>query len=287
MHNAALDESFDSPTPNVTRRSHRGPDCAGPNRATARLAGCLAAAITLGFGVATTEAAVIGGSGYRAFSDSPFATLDFSGANGYFYLETFEDQSLDTPGVTVTQGLGITSTLGGFSAASVDSVDADDGLVDGRCRDASGSYCDGYYGGGFPGVGFEFSEEVLGSLPTHVGIVWVDGTNPVAFEARNASGQLLGSFGPAFSAGPAFDDQDVLEDIFVGAVFDEGIKSILVTSGSGGIEVDHLQYGFGVVVPAPGGFVLTLTAIASAFGASWRRRTRSTPGKPASPTRAA
>lgn len=119
----------------------------------------------------------------------------------------------------------------------------------------------------------EFDDAVLGNLPTHVGLVWTDGVNPVSFQALDAAGSVLGSFGPAFPAGVGYAYDDVAEDIFIAAVFPEGIKSIRITGGAGGgIEVDHLQYGFGAEVPAPGALPLMLTALLGAAGSSRVRR---------------
>lgn len=215
------------------------------------------------------HAAYVGGSSYQSFAaDSPFAGVDFSG--GYFYLEDFEDGLLNTPGVSVSAGF-ITSS--GFSGPIIDSVDEDDGAVDGQCV-----ACDSWFNSpGSTGLTFTFDESMLGGLPTYVGIVWTDGVNSLNFEAFDPMGVSYGVFGPFSTAGGAFADQDVLEDTFLGAIFAAGISAIHVTSGAGGgIEVDHLQYGLASLdgmsdVPVPAALPLFLTGLA---GLGWRRKRR-------------
>src|SRR5690349_19688285 len=60
---------------------------------------------------------------YTSFNDSDLNGVDFSG--GYFHLEDFEDEQLNVPGVTASAGAP-------FAPGSItDSVDADDGTIDG------------------------------------------------------------------------------------------------------------------------------------------------------------
>jgi hypothetical protein len=66
----------------------------------------------------------LGPTPYLSFADSPFNGGSFS----YFYLETFEDHLSNTPGVTGSPG-GVTSVV--FGPSIHDSVDADDGVIDG------------------------------------------------------------------------------------------------------------------------------------------------------------
>ena len=74
----------------------------------------------------SAHAAFVGGTTYQSFAlDSPFSGLGFS----YFHLENFEDGLLNTPGVAANVGF-VTST--GFAKGPIiDSVDEDDGSVDG------------------------------------------------------------------------------------------------------------------------------------------------------------
>jgi len=183
----------------------------------------------------------LGPSSYVEFADSPFSGAGF----GYFYLEDFEDSALNTPGVSASAGNP--TGPGGLT----DSVDADDGMIDG-----SGTQGRSLFGNGATGFTFTFDAGVLGSLPTHVGIVWTDGaiSNEVTFEAFDAMGFTLGAI-----VASGIGDSDFLggtsEDRFFGVVEPQGISAVhifnsMMSGGGSGIEVDHLQYG-GTVVPVP------------------------------------
>jgi hypothetical protein len=219
-----------------------------------------AAVVSLSLIANSALAAYVGGNSYQSFANSPFSGLSFG---GYFHLENFEDQSLNTPGVTQSGG---TITSGGFSGTIIDSVDADDGAVNGSCNKGAAAFvaCDSFFGSGATGISFTFGAGVLGTLPTHVGIVWTDGVNSVNLEAFDAMGASLGVFGPFNVAGGGFADQDVAEDTFVGVIEPGGISRILITSGAGGgIEVDHLQYGADATstVPEPTPLALLMLAL--------------------------
>lgn len=199
---------------------------------------------------------------YLSFADSPFS----GGSFGAFYLETFEDHLLNTPGVSSSPG-GVTSVV--FGPFIHDSVDADDGLIDG-----SGLQGDSYFSGsGSGGVTFTFSAAALGSLPTSVGIVWTDadGGSSVTFSAfgPGGSGDLL--FTQTRSGFVDFSNNgETAEDRFFGVVNAAGISAIFVSNTFGGIEVDHLQYG--LAVPEPQSYVLMLAGLAAGFVAARRQR---------------
>jgi hypothetical protein len=168
---------------------------------------------------------------YLSQADSPFTDLSFP---SYFHLEDWEDDALDTPGVTSPS-----ATLGSsFGEAYIDSVDGDDGVVDGRC---SGG-CNTLWEGG--PVTFTFDAVALGGLPTHVGAVWTDGPGGTSavFEAFDAADVSLGI---SMDTGNADSDNSggVAEDRFLGVVHAAGVKRVVIQSSSGAIEVDHLQYG--------------------------------------------
>lgn len=172
---------------------------------------------------------------YLKAGDSPFGNVVFD----WSYLEDFEDHVFDVPGVS-TGGGRLSST---FGPTLIDSVDGDDGNVsDNRCIKSVGT-CDAWWGAG--SLRFTFNATVLGSLPTHVGLVWTDGGGKVSFEAFDAEGISLYKFGP-FSE-PGFPDDTVnsstAEDRFFGAYAPGGIGSVLISNTAGGIEIDHLQYG--------------------------------------------
>ncbi len=197
---------------------------------------------------------------YLQASDSPVVAVGMD----YFWLEDFEDFALNTPGVTASAGY---STKPTWPASMTDSVDGDDGAVDG-----SGNGGNSWFSmDGGTGVTFTFDDGVLGSFPTHVGIVWTDGVDPLGFEAYNAYGVLVGSVTATGIADSVYTGTTA-EDRFFGMIYDDGISKIRLYSGAGGgIEMDHLQYGGNNPIPAPGAVVL---AGVGAALAGWLRRRR-------------
>lgn len=205
----------------------------------------------------TTHAGVfLGPSPYLSFADSPFKGIaGFS----YFYLEDFEDGLLNTPGVSSSGGTVLAPS------GSTDSVDGDDGAIDG----------DGTHGHSLIStpatktLTFTFDAAKLGGLlPTHAGIVWTDvgvssprtGFDEVTFSAIDGTGASLGSIGP-FTLGDGSVLGQTAEDRFFGITnIGGGIKSITVSmASSSDWEVDHLQYGFlprDAAVPEPATVVM-------------------------------
>ena len=186
-----------------------------------------------------SSAALLGPSEYLCFDDSaiagcggkesPFAHSTYS----YFHLENFEDHLFNSPGVSASGGI-VTSTA--FSSIH-DSVDADDGTIDG-----SGLLGDSFFWDGATGIKFTFDSLVLGGLPTDAGIVWTDGAGVTSFEAFDENGISLGINGPVAIADGSVNGETA-EDRFFGARNPGGISAIYINNSAGGIEVDHLQYG--------------------------------------------
>jgi hypothetical protein len=210
---------------------------------------------------------------YQQFSvDSPFSGLSFD----WFYLEDFEPLStksgpgFDVPGVTASAG-GIIPPYS--PSGYIDSVDEDDGSVDG---DGGGGHSF-FYTSGPTGITFTFDAGALGTLPTHAGIVWTDGLNSITFEAFNAGGFSLGTVN-AVHATAGFDGSTD-SDRFYGAIDSGGISKIHIKSGGSGIEVDHLQYGAASAspgptpIPVPGAFVLGAIGLGMV---GWMKRRRDT-----------
>jgi hypothetical protein len=180
---------------------------------------------------------------YLSSADSPFASLYTSPD---FYLEDFEDGSLNTPGVTSATGSVLSDPL------YTDSVDADDGFVDGFGSDGKS-----FYSAGSTTFTFVFDEGTLGYLPTNVGVVWTDvgfaspdnGYGNVVFEAFDTSGVSLGYIGPC-AVGDGKSAGQTAEDRFFGVFYPNGISKITIAmANSTDWEIDHLQYG--KVVPIP------------------------------------
>jgi len=193
---------------------------------------------------AAPNATAYGPTPYLSFADSPFNSLSFS----YFYLEDFEDHLFNTPGASADGG-GVNSVISGPTIH--DSVDADDGAIDGSGLDG-----DSYIIYPVPPassaspVRFSFNAGVLGSLPTHVGIVWTDGLGTTLFEAFDAFGAPIEVIGPVAIADGSINGETA-EDRFFGASHSGGISSVRISNTIAGMEVDHLQYG-GIVPDLPG-----------------------------------
>jgi uncharacterized protein (TIGR03382 family) len=192
----------------------------------------------------------LGPSQYLAAADSPFYERA-----GYF--EDFEDGELNTLGVTFNAGRVVGP---GFN---VDSVDGDDGFIDGNGNDGHSWFVVGSAGL----LTVTFDAELLEGLPTWAGIVWTDGRNEVMFEAFDANGESLGVVSSATSDGDSFGG--TAEDRFFGLDWEAGISGFnLWNTAELPMEVDHLWYG--TEIPAPGtASVLSVIALAAV---SRRRR---------------
>jgi hypothetical protein len=191
---------------------------------------------------------------YLSLADSPFNAGTFN----YFHTETFENHLLDTPGLTADAG-GVTSVV--FGPSIHDSVDADDGSIDG-----SGLGGDSYFSGnGAGGVRFSFSAATLGALPTSAGLVWTDGGagTSVTFSAFGATGNLLFTVTRSGFADNS-NNGETAEDRFFGVTDADGISAIFMSNASGGMEVDHVQYGGAAVaaIPEPETYALLLAGLA-------------------------
>jgi hypothetical protein len=209
----------------------------------------------------------LGPSPYLSFSDSPFSDVDFS----YFYLEDFED-GFNVPGVTANTD----QVLG--PATLTDSVDGDDSSNDGFGSAGHSLYSKG----SLEKLTFTFDINVLGELPTHVGLVWTDvgaligetpqnatGIGKVGFEAFDGMGISLGTIGPVELGDGRFDGTTA-EDRFFGVAYKQGISKFTISMNSQDWEVDHLQYGR--AVPEPASVLALLTFGTVAMGAARKKR---------------
>ncbi|HYP09119.1 MAG TPA: hypothetical protein VER03_23030 [Bryobacteraceae bacterium] len=209
----------------------------------------------------------LGPTPYVSAADSPFAAY-MGGPN--FYLEDFEDGELNTPGIAQTilfplygeLGLSIVSPPG----PGTDSVDADDGLVDGSGR----------YGHSLRtrvvieapmqppiltcSVGFELLADGSGFFPKAFGFVWTDGPAnlSLSMSISTSTGQNMNSPISA-GLGDVAGDGATKEDNFFGIYVPVGIRQVTISGSYLGdfpsqdfIEIDHVQYGFIVAEPASG-----------------------------------
>jgi hypothetical protein len=180
-------------------------------------------------------ATLIGPIPYLSITNSPF----YEGiTNGTVFLETFESGALSVPGVLILRGYV------SKDEPDVDSVDADDGRIDG-----DGSRGHSFFGSGrIPLAYFAFDTNVLGRYPTKVGIVWTDGDasptrSHVSFRAfspiEGEGGSISAELGDADRAGGTGEDR------FFGIISSNGIESFTLSGSPGSffMESDHLQFG--------------------------------------------
>ncbi len=225
-----------------------------------------------------TATEFFGPTPYTDFADSPFAA---NGSFQYFFVEDFEDGLLNAPGLIANGGIVIGDL--GLASPYVDSIDSDDGVIDG-----SGSNGHSLWTGkidGEPPLGrnefvFAFEENVLGSLPTHAGVVWTDVIDTangsfsdlVSFEAFDAEGSSLGVIGPVLVGGDGSRMGLTGEDRFFGAYHSAGISVIHIqSSNSPNWEIDHVQYGF-FRIPEPSALLLIAIGFSTAYTRSIARQ---------------
>jgi MYXO-CTERM domain-containing protein len=187
--------------------------------------------------------------------------VGFYDGAGPIALEDFEDGTLDF-GITANpDGFVIPPTREGF----IDSVDGDDGAIDGSGLGGHSWFHDF----GTTGITFTFS----GSLPTAAGVVWTDGGGLTSFEAFGPGMVSLGVIGP-FALDDGVYTGTTGDDFFFGVQDAGGILAIKLTNSFGGIEADHVQYGRAPVNSVPELSSITLLALGAlgAVGAARRRR---------------
>ena len=180
------------------------------------------------------QTTTMGPSRYRSWYDSPL--LAYSNWS-YWHLDDFEDGLLNVPGVTASVPAPYVGAPYG-PAYDADSVDADDGLIDGLGRQGRSFFAGGW------NVTFTFDVVALGRLPTHVGVVFTDGTDATTFRAYDQNGVQIASIGPVSLADNTYNGTTA-DDYFLGVVHYAGVHRVYIGSPGGGIEVDHLQYGDG------------------------------------------
>ena len=148
-------------------------------------------------------------------------------------IETFEDDDATDLGFVIEGGRVIPPGFNSGLMNLTDSVDGDDGVVDG-----SGSLGYSWYNP---------ANSVIVHLPAGVkaaGLVWTDGDigSSAIFEAFDLDGNSLGQVGPDQFADDFFTGQTD-EDRFYGVKNDAGLSRIVITNVGGlGIEIDHVMY---------------------------------------------
>ena len=199
---------------------------------TLKLHRMLFALLTLAPGVASA-ATFFGPTAYLSSAAIPAGLY----SAGPLFLETFEDGTLDG-GITASAGSVIPPGFPGL----IDSVDADDGSIDGSGLGGHSWFS----GSGATGVKFFFPAGT-----TAAGLVWTDGAGTVTFAAFAPGGAPLGVVGPLSGIPDGSFGGTTGEDRFFGVSSLGGVGSILIMNSSGGIEVDHVQYGSAFVPAVP------------------------------------
>jgi hypothetical protein len=200
---------------------------------------CLAIACSLLIADPSHALQFFGPAPYLSAADTPPGF-----ASGEMAIEDCEDGVLDPR-------LSTTATI--IAPGSItDSVDADDGVIDGSGQGGHSLF-------GFP----PFEVQFLPPLPVSAGLVWTDGGTPteVTFEAFGADGESLGSIGP-FPIGDNNNGGGTDEDRFFGVHDEGGILRLRITHTSGGIEIDHIHFNAFDDVIFADGFEAAAPAIA-------------------------
>ena len=227
------------------------------------------------------EVIFLGPMPYRSAADSPF---DRSGLGSTFFLEDFEDGTVDFPA-------GVDMWPGFIREASnvTDSVDADDGLIDGT-GSAGHSFVPTVVGAtfSFPPIWstyyrVNFDAGILGTLPTFAGLVVTDGKpssdnffSGFTVLIRDGNGRISNRVFPTEMDNSS--NGEVIEDRFFGVAAPEGILEFSVTSFYEALhfdeyryEIDHVQFGFGVPEPLLGTLFQVLVSIIACKWLSQRR----------------
>jgi hypothetical protein len=224
----------------------------------------LVAGFALAIPVAARGATIFfGPTPYLSAADIPVGFYEGGLPTG---LEDFEDGLL---------GFGITASTGGpiGPGTLVDSVDADDGAIDGSGNGGVSWFTD-------TPIMFTFS----GPLPTAAGMVWTDGSIPqlVSFEAFGPGMVSLGVHGP-FPVGDGDNSGETAEDRFFGVQDSGGILAIRFLAEPGPLEVDHVQFGLAPAqngvpgppsAPEPASVLLFGTGLLAVGARRWRRHRR-------------
>jgi hypothetical protein len=230
---------------------------------------CLRAVVVLGALCRESEAAwtFIGPTPYLSKADSPFPV---DGSNPNFYLEDFEDGLLNSPGLFQPL-LPITHGTVSSPSEETDSVDLDDGAVDGLGRDGHSLRSNAYIV--FPidppvswsDARFGFDAPTLGFHPNAFGFVWTDGIAPsaVLVEVFDAQWNLL-AYHEYAGLGDSLSSGQTDEDRLLGVVCDSPFAFVQITSKyagpPGSFEIDHVQYG-AIEVPEGSALVSALAGI--------------------------
>ena len=194
------------------------------------------------FSVADCQAAtrLFGPARYLSEADSPF---DLSELGTSFFLEDFEDSELNTPGLSP---IGVLIRMPG---SSTDSVDGDDGNVNGdgtlgSSLEPSFTLCNhGVDASCWWSFGLNFDPVFDGQLPNAVGFVVTDSAirEDITLTFYDDHGDVI-AITTESGLGDSLDNGGTDEDRFLGLANAGGISTLWIRSAQR-FEIDHLQYG--------------------------------------------
>ena len=208
--------------------------------------------------VANGAAVPFGPTPYLETGDTP---TDFFSTDCELHLEDFEDGAVDAF-LTISPGDPLhPNFVSGSGVPLTDSVDGDDGTVDGSGLDGWSFFTEGEE------LTIEFASAV-----TSAGLVFTDGDSrltDVRLEAFSGTTSL-----GVIHAGDIADDVytgTTAEDRFLGFLDVDGITSLHLSINAGsGIEIDHVQWQH--CVPEPASLGLATFAVLGLVGLRRRRR---------------
>ncbi|MCA9215614.1 MAG: PEP-CTERM sorting domain-containing protein [Planctomycetales bacterium] len=215
--------------------------------------------------VASAAPIWFGPTHYTSEADRPAAFDSFGSCDQCaMVVEDFEDE-LIYPGLSLSPGMIIGPEFSSGLPKLVDSVDIDDGGINGSGNDGHSFYAVGNK------ITLTFDEPV-----TTAGVVWTDGpieAERIILEAFDIDGNLIGA--QAFAIEPDNSYQGTTdEDRFVGLQH-EGIASLVVRQSGGGtgIEIDHITFSnCAICVPEPSSAILIVLGIVSSLAIRRRRQ---------------
>lgn len=186
-------------------------------------------------------------------------------------IEDFEDNSLD-PFLNIPNGEILPpNAMSGLPSSVTDSVDGDDGSVDGN-GNGGYSWFSGASGPDDNVITINFAEDVKSA-----GLVFTDGDSSstnIKLEAFDDMGMLLATIDAGDLADGTFTGETA-EDRFLGFQDTDGrIASLTLTMDLGlGIEIDHIHYQqYSTCIPEPASMGMIMMGMFGLAGLRRRRR---------------
>ena len=210
---------------------------------------------------ASATTTTFGPSAYLQTGDTPSG---FFCAECVGWIEDFELGTVD-PFLTIDNGSILDpNSFSGLMNSVTDSVDGDDGSVDGQ---GNGGYS---YFADSNSISISFARNVK-----NAGLVFTDGdrvSTNIRLEAFDMGGNVLATIDGGDLADDFFTGETA-EDRFMGFQNKDGnIASITLTmTGGSGIEIDHVHWQEACVIPEPSAGMLVVFGVLGLIGLRKRR----------------